>query len=85
MATRTDLQSNELQNTVLRAMIQAAKVSLAARVSFETSSIRNIRNWNQSFGTLQYNVCFGCFASTPKQIFDVSIEPKQTEDPPQTV
>ncbi len=27
-------------------------------------------------------VCFGCFASIPKQSFDVSIEPKQTEDQP---
>ncbi len=28
-------------------------------------------------------VCFGCFTSIPKQrVFDVSIEPKQLEDPP---
>ena len=33
-----------------------------------------------SFGTIRKNVCFGCFASIPKQ--RVSIEPKHTEDPP---
>ncbi len=30
-------------------------------------------------------VCFGCFASIPKDSYDVSIEPKQTEDQPKQV
>jgi hypothetical protein len=48
-------------------------------------SIRNNRNWNPSWFRhyLKQNVCFSCFASIPKtESFDVSIEPKQTEDPP---
>jgi hypothetical protein len=47
-------------------------------------SIQNNRNLNRNY-FLHYpkqNVCFGCFASIPKQSFNVSIEPKQTEDHP---
>jgi hypothetical protein len=44
--------------------------------------------FSQNFGLFWFvlvcfeTVCFGCFDSTETESFDVSIEPKQTEDQP---
>ncbi len=63
-------------------VLESTYGEVTVRVSFETISIRNNRNWNrnQFRHYPKQNVCFGCFASIPKQ--RVSIEPKHTEDQP---